>query len=118
MQTCFAETNRQGLAVLGDHPFFDCCYHDWSHWKSCARANFVGVLISFFGENSAGHFKTDPKVPQRALCVISTSKSRLAASFVRGKIAVLGECREALADCRSSAPRPVQAGDMEGPLLD
>ena len=106
MQTCFAETNRRVWPSSATILFLTAATMIGPTGESCARANFVGVLISFFGENIAGHFKTDPKVPQRALCVISTSKWRLAASFVRGKIAVLenAERRWRIADHPLPAP--------------
>ena len=52
----------------------------------------------------------------RRACAIS--KSRLAASFVRGKNCCVGECREALADLPIIRSSPCPGGGLEVPLLD
>ena len=87
--------------------------------KAALGANFVrGPRLISLGENIAGHFKTDPEVTQTSICVNLASKSRLAARFVRGKIAVLENQRGAGGLPIIRSPPPVQAGVMEGLLLD
>ena len=82
-----------------EHPFFDCCYYDWSRRKSCAGGELRrgGPRPISLGENIAEHFKTDPEVTQtsnRAWRLVSCAEKLLC-----------WRIREALADCRSSAPR-------------
>ena len=88
--------------------------------KAALGANFVGVRDSFlWGKILPDISRLIRKSNANEHCVlISASKSRLAARFVRGKIAVLenAERRWRIAD--HPLPAPVQAGVMEGPLLD
>ena len=94
---------------------------------STQAGEFVREEIDLIREGAHGARSTKQAIAiglskaRRAGVKLPPPGPRLAASFVREKfchlrlpIAVLGECREALADCPSSAPRPRPGGDLEG----
>ena len=97
------KTNLQGLAVSRP-PFFLTAATMIGHVEKAAQgANFVGGPRPIsLGENIAEHFKTDPEVTQ--------TSNRLAARFVRVKIAVLENQRGAGGLPLIRSPPPFRRG--------
>ena len=92
-----------GVRLASRAPFLTAATMIGHAEKAALGANFrMGLRLISLGENIAGHFKTDPEVTQtsnRAWRLVSCAEKLLC-----------WRIREALADCRSSAPHLCSGG--------